>query len=74
VFPKQSTSRVNKLPVVLNSAAAVHIHILFQGEGGTGRGVRWVGNVARMGDIRNAYYIFVEKPEGKRPLGRPRCR
>jgi hypothetical protein len=34
--------------------------------------MRWAGHVARMGKKRNAYRIFVEKPEGKRPLGRPR--
>jgi hypothetical protein len=27
-----------------------------------------------MGEMRNAYKIFVGKPEGKRPLGRPRHR
>jgi hypothetical protein len=27
-----------------------------------------------MGDMRNTYKILVEKPEGKRPLGRPRRR
>jgi len=32
------------------------------------------GVVARMGEIRNAYNILVGKPEGKRPLDRPRCR
>jgi hypothetical protein len=30
------------------------------------------GHVERMGGIRNAYSIFVRKPEGKRPLGRHR--
>jgi hypothetical protein len=34
--------------------------------------VRWAGHVARMGATRNAYRILVGKPEGKRPLGRPR--
>jgi hypothetical protein len=38
------------------------------------RKMRWVGHVARMGAMRNAYRILVEKPEGKRPLGRPRRR
>jgi hypothetical protein len=33
----------------------------------------WAGHVARMGENRNAYTILVGKPEGKRPLARPRC-
>jgi hypothetical protein len=37
------------------------------------RRMRWVGHVARMEEMRNAY-ILVGKPEGKRPLGRPRRR
>jgi hypothetical protein len=32
----------------------------------------WAGQVAHMGQMRNACNIFVGKPEGKRPLGRPR--
>jgi hypothetical protein len=32
------------------------------------------GYVAQMGAKSNAYRILVGKPEGKRPLGRPRCR
>jgi hypothetical protein len=35
---------------------------------------RWAGHVARMGETRNVYKILVGKPEGKRPLGRPRHR
>jgi hypothetical protein len=35
------------------------------------RRMRWAGHVPRMGQTRNAYR-FVGKPEGKRPLGRPR--
>jgi hypothetical protein len=38
------------------------------------RMVRWVGYVSRMGEKRIAYRILGGKPEGKRPLGRPRCR
>jgi hypothetical protein len=36
------------------------------------RWMRWVGHVARMGEKRNVYRLLVGKPEGKRPLGRPR--
>jgi hypothetical protein len=36
--------------------------------------MRWVGHVALMGEMRNAYNILVRKPEGKEPLGRPRCK
>jgi hypothetical protein len=32
------------------------------------------GNVARMGRKRSSYRILAGKPEGKRSLGRPRCR
>jgi hypothetical protein len=34
--------------------------------------MRWAGNIAHMGAKRNAYRLLVGKPEGKRPLGRPR--
>jgi hypothetical protein len=36
--------------------------------------MRWAGYVARMGESRGVYRVLVGKPEGKRPLGRPRCR
>jgi hypothetical protein len=36
--------------------------------------MRWAGHVARMGEKRNVYRLLLGKPEGKRPLGRPRCR
>jgi hypothetical protein len=36
------------------------------------RRMRLAGNVARMGEKRNVYRLLVRKPEGKRPLGRPR--
>ena len=38
------------------------------------RRMRWAGHVARMGEEREAYRVLVGKPEGKRPLGRPRRR
>jgi len=36
--------------------------------------MRWAGHVARMGEEREVYGVLVGKPEGKRPLGRPRHR
>jgi hypothetical protein len=38
------------------------------------RRMRWAGDVARMGEKRNAYRILVGKLEGKRPQRRPRRR
>jgi hypothetical protein len=38
------------------------------------RRMRWLGHVARMGEKRGAYRILVGRPEGRRPLGRPRHR
>jgi hypothetical protein len=38
------------------------------------RRMRWAGHVARMGEERSVYRVLMEKPEGKRPLGRPRRR
>ena len=36
--------------------------------------MRWAGHVACMEDRRCLYRVLVEKPEGRRPLGRPRHR
>ena len=36
--------------------------------------MRWAGHVARMGEERWLYRVLVGKPEGRRPLGRPRRR
>ena len=36
--------------------------------------MRWEGHIARVGEKRGVYRVFVGKPEGKRPLGRPRRR
>jgi hypothetical protein len=38
------------------------------------RRMMWAGHVARMGEGRGVYRVFVGRPEGKRPLGRPRRR
>ena len=38
------------------------------------RRMRWAGHVERMGDSSGVYSVLVGKPEGKRPLGRPRLR
>jgi hypothetical protein len=41
---------------------------------GKSRRMRWAGHVARMGEERKVYKVLVGKPEGRRPLGRPRRR
>ena len=38
------------------------------------RRMRWAGHVARMGEDRAVHRVLVGKPEGKRPLGKPRHR
>jgi hypothetical protein len=38
------------------------------------RKMRWAGHVARIGENRNGYKLLTGKPEGKKPLGRPRRR
>ena len=38
------------------------------------RRMRWAGNVARIKEGRGVHKVLVGKPEGKRPLGRPRRR
>jgi len=36
--------------------------------------MRWAGHVSRIGEETGAYRVLVGKPEGRRPLGRPRRR
>jgi hypothetical protein len=38
------------------------------------RRMRWAGHVARMGVERGVHRVLVGKADGKRQLGRPRCR
>jgi len=37
------------------------------------RRMRWARHVARMGEERGVYRVLVGKPEGKKPMGRPKC-
>jgi hypothetical protein len=41
---------------------------------GKSRIMRWAGHLARMGVRRGVFRVLVRKPEGKRPLARPRRR
>jgi hypothetical protein len=36
--------------------------------------MRWENHVARMGKSRNKFKVLVRRYEGKKPLGRPKCR
>jgi hypothetical protein len=36
--------------------------------------MRWAGHVALMGERRHVYRVLVGKPDGKSPLGKPRCK
>jgi hypothetical protein len=38
------------------------------------RRMRWAGHVASLGERRSVYRVLFGRPEGKRPLGRPRRR
>ena len=40
----------------------------------TSRKMSWAGHVTRMGEEKRVYRVLLGKPEGRRPLGRPRCR
>jgi hypothetical protein len=66
IMAKQATNRVStiKLPNGQYTGTMIESWRL-----------RWSGYVAQMvEEKKNAYSLFVGKPEGKRPLGRPRCR
>jgi hypothetical protein len=51
---------------ILNICIYIYMYVLDIG--------RWAGHVARMGERRGAYRALVEKPVGRRPLGRSRRR
>jgi hypothetical protein len=63
--------------VIKEWAAVSHVGTYIEGlSEQTADEVIWLqkGHVARMGEKRNVYRLLVRKPEGKRPLGRPRRR
>ena len=59
---------INRL-VFITKALSVYIVQVIKS-----RSMRWAGHVVRMGEERGVYRVLVGKPEGKRPLGRPRRR
>ena len=65
-FPTVSPSRHEELNNLYSSPNFVRVI--------KSRRMRWAGHVARMGEERGVYRVFVGKPEGRRPLGRPRRR
>ena len=50
------------------------LFIIYMGNKVKSRRMRWAGHVARMGEDRGVHRVLVWKPEGNRPLGRPRRR
>jgi hypothetical protein len=50
------------------------LHSLYSSKVIKSRRMRWVGHVACMREGRGVYRVLVGWPEGKRLLGRPRCR
>ena len=65
--PYMSEKRIFRLVMLFNSSPKIVRVIKL-------RKMRWTGHVARMGEERGVYRVLVGKPEGKRPLGRPRHR
>jgi hypothetical protein len=57
LIPKLYIEELHKLYVLPNSVRVIKSRM------------RWAGDVARMGEIRNVYKIMVGKHEGKRQLG-----
>jgi len=56
-----------------NTSSITMLSIMFSSTTQTYK-MRWTGYVARIGERSGVYRIVVGKPEGKRPLGRPRRR
>ena len=64
-----ATNCFDKVKFFLNSNCVIIIVRVVKS-----RRMRWAGHVARMGEGRGVHRVLVGKPEGKRPLGRPRRR
>jgi hypothetical protein len=64
----QNQSLIYKLTLI-HLTIIYHVRLIIKS-----RRMRWAGHVARIGEKRNVYRLLVGKPEGKRPLGRPRRR
>jgi hypothetical protein len=59
--------------MLLGNYFAIHSHLGYN-IAVKARKMRRAGHVTRMGEKKNAYRLLVGKPEGRRPLGRPRRR
>jgi hypothetical protein len=59
--------------IIINMSRPVKFIYLFHRQVKSRR-MRWAGHVARIGEERKVYKVLVGKPEGRRPLGRPRRR
>jgi hypothetical protein len=55
--------------IMMNFMACILLRILLES-----RKMKWAGHVGRMGEGRGVYRLLVGRPEGKRPMGRPRHR
>ena len=68
MFPTLFRDQLNRLCFSMSAASPNIVRVI------KSRRMRWAGHVARMGEERGVYRVFVGKSEGKRPLGRPRRR
>jgi len=68
-FSYQNSQRNRRVNAKPRSKSVVHITFC-----SLTQRMRWAGHVARMGERRGVYMVWVWKPEDKRPLGRPRSR
>jgi hypothetical protein len=62
------------LPIASKNVNKTHVNNFFNIKCRCSRRMRLAGHVARMGKRRGVHRVLVGKPEGKRPLGRPRRR